>query len=422
MASNEDSHGRRNAFTGKLAVVTGGASGMGQELVVQLAEAGCSVATCDLSRQGLAETERRAAARATKGALVTTHACDVSDQEAVNSFCQEVRSRHRTDHINYLFNNAGIAGGDSFITGSRADWERVFNVCWGGVYNCTRAFMPLLVASDGAYLINTSSVAGFWAAGDTAYSAAKFAVRGFSEGLISDLQHNAPHVRVAVVMPGATGTEIFSKMLRDIQNAADLRKAQTALTDMGIPLEDASESEVRRLAGVVSDVWREFAPTTASDAASVILDGIRCGRWRILVGGEAERLDQAVRASPESAYEPDSPIRALMWPWFVPLVLLFGFFDPEIAGSLTGTYELRHRGDRAVVQVMRGQLKAAQLEATAPDAVLEADSGTVRGLMLGAESVSDAIDRGRLSLVGDRRLVEQLISAVKIRHHRSGVT
>ena len=101
---------------------------------------------------------------------------------------------HDTDHVNLVFNNAGIGGGGSFVTGDRAEWDRTFGVDWGGVYNCCRAFVPLLVASDDGYLVNTSSVNGFWASlgpgiPHTAYSAAKFAVKGFSRGAARGLPH-----------------------------------------------------------------------------------------------------------------------------------------------------------------------------------------------------------------------------------------
>ena len=182
-----------DAFEGKLAVVTGGGTGMGRELVVQLASEGCSVATCDLTIDAMADTVARAEKDAPGGTTVTAHACDVSDQRQVERFRDEVVSRHGTDHINLLFNNAGIAGGGSFITDDRAQWDRTFGVCWGGVYNCSRAFVPLLIASDEGYLVNTSSVNGFWASlgpgvPHTAYSAAKFAVKGFTEALMEDFR------------------------------------------------------------------------------------------------------------------------------------------------------------------------------------------------------------------------------------------
>ena len=111
----------------------------------------------------------------------------------MNAFRDEVVAQHATDHINLLFNNAGIGGGASFVNGDRAEWDRTFGVGWGGVYNCSRAFVPLLVASDEGYLVNTSSVNGFWAClgpgiPHTAYSTAKFAVKGFTEALVTDFR------------------------------------------------------------------------------------------------------------------------------------------------------------------------------------------------------------------------------------------
>src|SRR5262249_5650141 len=92
-----------------------------------------------------------------------------------------------------LFNNAGISGGGSMITNSRDEWERTFNICWGGVYNCARAFLPMLQNAEEGHIVNTSSINGFWASvgprvPHTAYSAAKFAVKGFTEALITDLR------------------------------------------------------------------------------------------------------------------------------------------------------------------------------------------------------------------------------------------
>ena len=130
-------------------------------------------------------------------------------------FRDEVLAQHVTDHVNLVFNNAGIGGGASFILASREEWDRTFEICWGGVYNGCRAFVPLLIAADEGHLVNTSSVNGFWASlgpgmPHTAYSAAKFAVKGFTEALLEDFRLNAPHVGVSVVMPGHIGTEIVN--------------------------------------------------------------------------------------------------------------------------------------------------------------------------------------------------------------------
>ena len=131
--------------------------------MIQLASEGCSVATCDVNPDTVAETQRRAEKEAPAGTRVTTHICDVSQEDQVVKFRDEVVAQHQTDHVNLLFNNAGVGGGGSFVTGERAEWDRTFGICWGGVYHCSRAFVPLLIASDDGYLVNTSSVNGFWA-------------------------------------------------------------------------------------------------------------------------------------------------------------------------------------------------------------------------------------------------------------------
>ncbi len=152
------------SFTGKLAVVTGGGSGMGRELVRQLAAQGCSVATCDRNADTITQTAVMARAGAPPGVRVTGHACDVSDEAQVLGFRDELLEQHTSDHVDLVFSNAGIGGGESFIRSSRKDWERTFAVDWWGVYYCARAFVPLLIASGDGVLVNTSSVNGFWAA------------------------------------------------------------------------------------------------------------------------------------------------------------------------------------------------------------------------------------------------------------------
>ena len=276
------------SFTGKVAVVTGGASGMGRELVRQLTAEGCHVALCDLSVEEMEETKRLALVDAPEGTMLTTHVCDVSDEASQLAFRDAVVAQHRTDHVNLLFNNAGIGGGGSMFTDPREVWERTFDVCWGGVYLGVRTFLPLVIASDEGHIVNTSSVNGFWASigpdrPHTAYSAAKFAVKGFSEALITDLRVNAPHVKVSVVMPGHIGTSIIENSMRHGSHEPDMETAE--------------------MVQVMSDMFRDQAPMTAAEASTEILDGVREGRWRILVGDDARNLDLAVRANPEIAYE-----------------------------------------------------------------------------------------------------------------------
>jgi NAD(P)-dependent dehydrogenase (short-subunit alcohol dehydrogenase family) len=279
---------------GRLAVVTGGGTGMGRELCILLAKAGCNIAMCDLSEENMAQTRRLCLEAAEAGLRVTTHRCDVSNEEEVLAFREAVLAGHETDHINLLFNNAGIGGGGSFLLDERAHWEKTFAVCWGGVYLCCRAFMPALVAADEGHLVNTSSVNGFWASigpetPHTAYSAAKFAVKGFSEALITDLALNAPHVKVSVVMPGHIGTQIVANSMTVLgRDPASLSTPDDAIRDLIAQQAQAFETE---------------APTTAASAAEIILDGVRKDRWRILVGEDAHVIDAEVRADPEQAYE-----------------------------------------------------------------------------------------------------------------------
>ncbi len=300
-----------DTFDGRLAVVTGGGTGMGRELVIQLAAAGASVAACDVNLDTLGETAERARKGADGAVRISTHRCDVSDEGAVVAFRDEVLDEHATDHVHLLFNNAGIGGGGSFLTADRAEWDRTFGVCWGGVYHCTRAFLPLLVAADRGHLVNTSSVNGFWASlgpgvPHTAYSSAKFAVKGFSEALLEDLRLNAPHVDVSVVMPGHIGTDIMLNSMAihsaDADEAERAAGIRASMADRGVPTEGMDDAAVIGLVTSFGEGFRDLAPMSAADAATVILDAVLAGEWRILVGDDARRLDERVRADPLSIY------------------------------------------------------------------------------------------------------------------------
>ena len=295
--------------------MTGGGSGMGRELVRQLAAEGCHVATCDVSEETLRETRALAEHDAPAGTLVSTFVADVSDEAQWQCLRDHVVTEHSTDHINLLFNNAGIGGGGSFVLEDRDQWEATFNVCWGGVYLGCRTFLPMLIAAEEAHIVNTSSVNGFWASlgpmtPHTAYSAAKFAVKGFTEALITDLRRNAPHVHASVVMPGHIGTGIVLNSFRyfgidpkqlDEEQLAQMR---ARLASQGIDASGASDEDLGNGMQLQAEMFRDNAPTTAGQAAAIILDGVRADRWRILVGADAEQLDSLVREMPESAYEP----------------------------------------------------------------------------------------------------------------------
>ena len=303
-------------FRDRIAVVTGGGTGMGRELAKQLSAEGCHVAICDVSAEHMAETKALCERQAPAGTRITTHPCDVSDEAQVLAFRDRVGKEHETDHVHLLFNNAGIGGGGSLFTDAREDWDRTFAICWGGVYYCTRAFLPLLVASPEAHLVNTSSVNGFWASlgpgiPHTAYSAAKFAVKGFTEALLNDLRLNAPHVGVSLVMPGHVGTSIVMNSAAVLgrpspkeMTAADLEPVRDRMARQGLPRDALSDDQLRAAMQRIADDFRDKAPLTAAEAATLILDGVRAGTWRILVGEDAKALDRMVRAAPEEAYEP----------------------------------------------------------------------------------------------------------------------
>jgi NAD(P)-dependent dehydrogenase (short-subunit alcohol dehydrogenase family) len=171
----------------------------------------------------------------------------------------------------------------------------------------------MLMKADEGHIVNTSSVNGFWASigttvSHTAYSAAKFAVKGFTEALINDLRLNAPHIKCSVVMPGHIGTAIVSNSRKVLNGSDRLTENEVALTrarlqKLGVEGADKmSDQDIQNLAAERARSFLEEAPTTAAQAAKIILDGVKAEKWRILVGADAQMLDQRVRQDPENAY------------------------------------------------------------------------------------------------------------------------
>ncbi len=312
-------------FGGKIAIVTGGGTGMGRELVRQLVAEGCHVATCDVIAENLERTITQCREEAPQGVRVTGHLCDVAVEAQVLGFQEEVAQQHETPHINLLFNNAGIGGGGSFVDAGREEWERTFNICWNGVYLCCRTFLPMLLASTEGHIVNTSSVNGFRASlggniPHTAYSAAKFAVKGFTEALINDFRFNAPHLKASVVMPGGVGTDIAINSTRILGRGSpqdwsdeEIQRMRARWTRMGADrgalgvderLLEMSNDEIRKAMTERQENYRNIGITPAQ-AARIILDGVKRDHWRILVGKDAEALDRAVRKDPLHAYNLD---------------------------------------------------------------------------------------------------------------------
>jgi len=255
--------------------------------------------------------------RLPQGLRITTHIADVSIEDQLIRFRDEVAEQQASDKIHLLFNNAGIGGGGSLFTSTREQWEKTFNICWGGVYLGVRTFMPLLLKADEGHIVNTSSVNGFWATvgpgvSHTAYSAAKFAVKGFTEALMTDLSLNAPHIKCSVVMPGHIGTSIVSNS-RKIQSGLEsdelspneIVATRQRLKGIGVDTAAMSDADITKIALDRARNFLEQAPTSAAAAARIILDGVKADRWRILVGDDAHRLDERVRQSPEKAYTPE---------------------------------------------------------------------------------------------------------------------
>jgi hypothetical protein len=295
-------------FAGKTAVITGGGTGMGRELARQLVAEGCNVAMCDVIEENMAVTKKMCEADAPQGTRIATFVADVSVEDQVNAWARAVQKDLDTDQIHLLFNNAGIGGGGSIVAGDRGQWEKTFDVCWGGVYYGVRAFLPLLMKAGEGAIVNTASVNGFWASigpgrPHTAYCAAKFAVKGFTEALMTDLAVNAPHIKAHIVMPGHIGTEIVANSRKILSgDGIDVEGVRKALKAQGHDLSAMSDEQVRAMVRAQADGFRDNAPTSAAQAAKIILDGVKADRWRILVGKDAEFLDRQVRARPEDAY------------------------------------------------------------------------------------------------------------------------
>lgn len=251
----------------RTAVVTGAASGIGRAIAMSLAWRGCHLALADLDEAGLAQTAEMLAASRVH---ISRHRLDVADADAVASFPDLVRAEHTG--VDVLVNNAGVALGGTFEQVSDTDFEWLFGINFRGVVRMTRAFLPLLKASDDARLVNLSSVFGLIAPpGQTAYAASKFAVRGFSESLRHELKGSS--VGVTVVHPGGVATAIADRARRP----ADL------------PTEEAARqrAEARKVLRLPPEI-----------AGETIVKGIERRRARVLVGSDAKILSVIERVAP----------------------------------------------------------------------------------------------------------------------------
>ncbi|OBH79600.1 SDR family NAD(P)-dependent oxidoreductase [Mycobacterium scrofulaceum] len=270
-------------FAGKVAVVTGAGSGIGQALAVELARSGAKVAISDVDLEGLAETEARLKAI---GAEVKADRLDVTEREAFLAYADAVREHF--GKVNQIYNNAGIAFTGDVEVSQFKDIERVMDVDFWGVVNGTKAFLPHLIASGDGHVINISSVFGLFAVpGQAAYNSAKFAVRGFTEALRQEMVAAGHPVAVTTVHPGGIKTAI----------------ARNATAAEGLDPEQLAKLFDKRL-----------AKTSPQRAAEVILDAVRKKRARVLVGTDAKLLDVMVRVAGPYYQQLFGPIMGRLMP------------------------------------------------------------------------------------------------------------
>ncbi|MBV9514671.1 MAG: SDR family oxidoreductase [Mycobacteriaceae bacterium] len=270
-------------FAGKVCVVTGAGSGIGQALAIELARSRAKVAISDVDVEGLAATEERVKAI---GGPVKSDRLDVTEREAFLAYADAVHDHFGT--VNQIYNNAGIAFVGDVEISQFKDIERVMDVDYWGVVYGTKAFLPHLIASGDGHVINVSSVFGLFSVpGQAAYNSAKFAVRGFTEALRQEMTLAGHPVKVTTVHPGGIKTNIARNM-----NAVEgIDKAKLART-----------------------FDKRLASTSPQKAARTILDGVRKNKPRVLVGPDAKVLDIMVRLTGSGCQRLVSAVTARMMP------------------------------------------------------------------------------------------------------------
>jgi short-subunit dehydrogenase len=259
------------AIEGAATAVTGAASGIGRALAIELAARGSNLALADRDEAGLQSVAAEIAR--TTSRKVSLHRVDVSDRDQVADFAKAAIAAHPM--LNIVVNNAGVALLGQFQEIDQAQMEWLMNINFWGVVHSTRAFLPHLATRPQAHIVNVSSIYGIVAPpGQTAYSSAKFAVRGFSESLRHELETANSPVRLSVVHPGGVSTNI----VRNMQTGAGV-----------------ADNERR---AVAIELFDQAARTTPRQAALRIVSGIEKDKPRILIGSDARMLDLLQRLRP----------------------------------------------------------------------------------------------------------------------------
>lgn len=258
-------------FNQRVAVITGAGSGIGRALAQQLAAEGCRLALSDINLEAV---ESVAADLRNKGAQVMADRLDVSDREAFYAYADKVAAEYGS--VNLVFNNAGVALGVTVEQMSYEDFEWMMSINFWGVVYGTKAFLPLLKQADAGHVINISSLFGLVAVPtQSAYNAAKFAVRGFTESLRMELELENSNVSCSCVHPGGIKTNIArNARMHDVSHITGLD----------------SERSINE--------FEKFFRTTPEQAAATILNGVRHNKRRILIGSDAYAIDVLQRALP----------------------------------------------------------------------------------------------------------------------------
>jgi short-subunit dehydrogenase len=263
------------AISGSAAAVTGAASGIGRALALELAARGCDLALADRDEAGLQQVAAEIGKEIGKGGTckVTTHRVDVGEPAQIQEFAQAAIAAHPS--LNIVINNAGVALLGAFNEVDQAQMEWLININFWGVVHGTRAFLPHLSKQREAHIVNLSSIFGILAPpGQTAYCAAKFAVRGFSESLRHELAMANSPVKLSVVHPGGVSTNIVRNSRSGSGIADNARRAQSI------------------------DRFDAIAKTTPPIAAQRIILGIEKNQPRILIGNDAWFMDLLQRFRP----------------------------------------------------------------------------------------------------------------------------
>ena len=289
------------SFKDKVAVITGAGSGMGRYLAVLLAKDGADVSICDVNEETLNETVEMLRKY---NVSVSSHLLDVSDKDAIEALPGKVIEQH--GKVDMVFNNAGVTTGTHFKDMDENNWDWVMGINFDGVINSTRAFIPHMVDSPEAAIVNTSSIFGMVAVpGQTVYHATKFAVRGFTESLAMEMKETNPNLQIHCVHPGHIGTNIAADARFDEEN---FNQDETQVSN-SIFTRNAPKSQKE-----MGDLFREGG-MHPSKAAEIILNGVKKNKTRIFIGLDAKLLDLSQRIFPKHYHK--------TWALFMPLLMIF---------------------------------------------------------------------------------------------------